>query len=80
MAETRETRVFSPFCRHLRTKKAYFLQAPAQTEADILDGSGHCWCKHTMTILGPGGVIADPSECRAGRACYEPAGRPGPRP
>lgn len=70
--------VLGPFCTHLCSKKSYFLRTPAQTEADILGGGGHCWCRLTMTILGPGGGIADPSDCRAGRACYVPPG--GPRP
>jgi len=61
----------SPFCMHLRSKKSYFLRGPALEEADLLDGSGHCWCRKTMLALGPDGEAAVPSDCRAGRACFE---------
>ena len=74
MAERHDASPFGPFCRHLQAKKLYFREAPARTEEELLDGSGHCWCRRTMTILGPHGDIADPSECRSGRACFEPVG------
>jgi hypothetical protein len=61
----------SPFCAHLRTKKAYFLREPALEEEDLLDASGHCWCLKTMLALGPDGEPVLPSDCRAGRACFE---------
>ena len=61
----------SPFCVHLASKKAYFLRAPPLEDADLLDGSGHCWCRKTMQALGPDGEVADPAECRSGRACFE---------
>lgn len=62
----------SPFCTRLRTKKYYFLEAPALTEADLLDASGHCWCSVTQQSVGPDGDIVLPDECRAQRKCYEP--------
>jgi hypothetical protein len=61
----------SPFCRHLRSKKSYFLRRPPETEADLLDGSGHCWCLRTMIVLGPDGRPVEPAECRSGRPCFE---------
>jgi hypothetical protein len=30
-----------PFCVHLRSKKSFFLTAPPQEAADLLDASGH---------------------------------------
>jgi len=61
----------SPFCIHLRTKKSYFLRGPALEAADLEDGSGYCWCRKTMLALGPDGEPVSPSDCRAGRACFE---------
>jgi hypothetical protein len=61
----------SPFCIHLRSKKLFFGSAPPMTEEDVLDGSNHCWCRHTMQILGPDKGRAAPSRCRAGRSCFE---------
>jgi hypothetical protein len=56
---------------HLQSKKAYFLAGPPMAEDELLDGSGHCWCRKTMGVLGPDGEMAQPSDCRAGRACFE---------
>ena len=61
----------SPFCAHLRTKKWFFLEAPAMTEDDILDGSGRSWCEQTAQSIGPDGKICAPETCRQGRACHE---------
>jgi hypothetical protein len=61
----------SPFCIHLRSKKLVFGSAPPMEEEDVLDGSEHCWCRHTMQVLGPDKGRAAPSRCRAGRACFE---------
>jgi hypothetical protein len=61
----------SPFCVHLWSKKAFFLKAPPMAERDLLDGSGHCWCRRTMQAVGPDGEVVDPAECRAGRACFQ---------
>ena len=61
----------TPFCTHLRSKKSYFIREPALEETDLLDGSGHCWCRKTMLALGPDGEAAGPSACRAGRTCFE---------
>jgi len=61
----------SPFCSHLRSKRYYFLDAPALEEADLLDGSAHCWCARTATTLGPDRETVDPEDCRRDRDCFE---------
>jgi hypothetical protein len=60
----------SPFCGDLRTKRWYFLDAPALTEEELLDASGRAWCKRTMQSLGPDGELVNPETCRRGRACF----------
>jgi hypothetical protein len=71
MAKTTETRpLVSPFCAELRTKRWYFLDAPARTTEEILDGSGRAWCKRTMQSLGPDGELVHPESCQRGRACF----------
>ena len=77
MAEDTRGLAISPFCRDIRSKKTNFLDAPAQTEDDILDGSGRVWCRRTMQSVGPDGELVDPADCRRGRACFEGF---GPRP
>ena len=64
----------SPFCAALRTKKYYFRATPARTEEELLDGSGRCWCLHTMQAMGPDGEQVDPRACQTGRACFERLG------
>lgn len=61
----------SPFCGDLRTKRTYFLEAPAMTEDEVLDGSGRAWCRRTMQSLGPDGEIVDPGTCQRGRDCFK---------
>ena len=61
----------SPYCIHLRSKKSYFLRRPPMEEADLVDGSGHCWCLKTMLVRGPDGAPVEPSDCRSGRLCFE---------
>ena len=29
------------------------------------------WCVHTQTCLGPDGGLAEPENCKPGRACYD---------
>ena len=70
MAEPSPLLRVSPFCADLCTKKAYFLSAPALSEADILDGSGRAWCRRTMQSVGPDGELVLPGECLRGRACF----------
>jgi hypothetical protein len=64
----------SPFCARLRTKGYYFLDRPARTEEELLDGSGRCWCQHTQDSIGPDGELVDTEDCLAGRGCWEPLG------
>ena len=33
--------------------------------------SGHFWCVHTQTVIGPDGKIVKDEECRADRMCFE---------
>ena len=60
----------SPFCADLRTKRWSFLESPALTEADILDGSGRAWCRRTMQSVGPDGELVEPGACCRGRGCF----------
>lgn len=76
MTETKPFEI-SPFCCRLRSKKYYFLEAPARTEDELLDGSGHSWCQHTMDAVGPDGALVDPQDCQNSRRCFEGY---GPRP
>ncbi len=69
-----ETRVLSPFCGRLRSKKACFLDAPPRTTEEIMDGSNHCWCDQTKMAVGPDRDLVGPEECRRGRDCYVPWG------
>ncbi len=62
----------SPFCTHLSTKKYAFLESPPRDEAELMDGSGACWCLQTMQTVGPDSEIVDPVDCRTGRTCFAP--------
>jgi hypothetical protein len=61
----------SPFCRELRSKKYYFLQEMPTETHHMMDGSGHCWCRKTMQILGPDGEMVRAEDCTSGRSCYK---------
>jgi len=61
----------APFCRNIQSKKAFFLGRPPRTESELLDVSQSCWCRRTMQALGPDGEVVDPTDCQAGRTCYE---------
>jgi hypothetical protein len=63
--------LLSPFCRELRSKKYYFLNAMPTEESQILDASAHCWCSKTMRAFGPDGELVQPSDCAPGRNCYK---------
>jgi hypothetical protein len=63
----------TPFCGDLRTKKWYFLAAPATTEEELMDASNRAWCVRTMQSLGPDGELVNPETCRRGRGCYRGA-------
>jgi hypothetical protein len=64
----------SPFCAELCSKKAMLARRPPRTEAELLDGSRHCWCRSTMEAVGPDGALVDPEDCRVGRSCFRPWG------
>ena len=59
-----------PFCADLRSKKWFTLDAPARDEDELLDASGHCWCRRTMLSVGQDGELVDPEDCRSGRGCH----------
>lgn len=61
----------SPICRHLRSKKYYFLDRPPMESSDVLDASNDCWCGVTMERVGPDDEVCHPDDCRAERACFE---------
>jgi hypothetical protein len=62
--------VNSPYCRELRSKKYYFLPGVPTVEKDLLDGSNHCWCRHTSQAIGPDGELVQPVDCSPSRKCY----------
>lgn len=64
----------SPFCAHLCSKKAYFLEHPPRVAEDLLDASRWVWCRRTMEAVGPDDRLANPEGCRRHRACFEPYG------
>jgi hypothetical protein len=63
----------SPFCGSLRSKKFFKFDALATSAEDYLDGSNHCWCRHTQLVVGPDGMQVDPHECTPARSCYTSA-------
>lgn len=64
----------SPFCTHLCSKKAYFLERPPREPADLLDASRQVWCRLTMEAVGPDDRLANTEGCLRGRRCFEPYG------
>ncbi len=70
MAHPTHTLRLSPYCADLRTKKSYFLSAPAMSEEELLDGSGRVWCRRTMQSVGPDGELVLPDACCRSRACF----------
>jgi hypothetical protein len=70
MPDAKDTRE-SPFCIELRSKRYYFLSAPALDRAEFLDGSNDCWCARTQMRLGPDGDPVHVDDCQRGRACFQ---------
>lgn len=70
----------SPFCVHLRSKKAYFLERPPRTAEELVDASCQLWCRLTMEAVGPDDRLANPEGCRSQRACFVPYGGPPDHP
>ena len=56
-------------CRGLRWKGMFIDSPPDPTIPNPHDG--FCWCRHTLTCLGPDGKVAETVACRPGRSCYE---------
>ncbi len=60
-----------PICRHMRSKAIYVAgQMEPSPEMDVM-GSGHCWCNHTLHILGPDSQLVERRQCNSARDCYE---------
>ena len=57
-------------CRCLRSKDMFINVEPDPTVPN--SSSGIFWCSHTQNCLGPDGRVAEPDNCKAGRACYDP--------
>jgi len=58
-------------CRFLRSKEM-FIQS--QHDPTVPSGrSGHFWCVHTQTVIGPDGKVVTDQECVAERMCFESA-------
>lgn len=66
----------SPYCSRMRSKKLFFAEGPPRERADILDGSGWCWCAETQDAVGPDRERVDPDDCQAHRRCHVPFGLP----
>ena len=62
--------VEGPFCSELRSKKFYFLAAPAARADDLTDASEHFWCRRTQQAVGPDHFPVHATECRSGRPCF----------
>jgi hypothetical protein len=61
-----------PVCRHLRCKAMFVAgQMEPTAEMERTTGSGHCWCNHTLHILGPDSQLVDRRSCNSARDCYE---------
>ena len=56
-------------CRGLRWNGLFVDSPPDPTIPNPDDG--FCWCRHTLTCLGPDGRVAEAAACRPGRRCYE---------
>jgi len=56
-------------CLGLRWKGMFIDSPPDPTIPNPHDG--FCWCRHTLTCLGPDGKVAEREACQPGRGCYE---------
>jgi len=55
-------------CTALRWKGQYILAEPDPSIPPTNDGL--FWCVYTQNCLGPDGDIAEPGNCKPGRACH----------
>ena len=69
MAEPTNLPVVQSHCRFLRSKEMFIDAEPDHTVPS--SRSGHFWCVHTQTVIGPDGKIVKDEECRADRICFE---------
>ncbi len=60
----------SAFCKSLRSKKFFMIDALPTDASQYLDASNHCWCCITQQVIGPDGGSVHPNSCVAGRDCY----------
>ena len=69
MAEPTNLPVVQNYCRFLRSKEMFIDAEPDHT---VPSGrSGHFWCVHTQTVIGPDGKVVGEGECHADRMCFE---------
>ena len=57
------------YCRFLRSKEM-FIQVGSEP-AEPHSSSGHFWCVHTQTVIGPDGKVVTEEECSSSRMCFE---------
>jgi hypothetical protein len=64
------------YCRHLRTKKMYYVADLLEVEEDLLTSNTYqnWWCNHTQTDTGPDDGFVELIRCQPGRGCYEGRG------
>jgi len=69
MAEPANLPLVQNHCRFLRSKEMFIDAEPDKTVPR--SPSGHFWCVHTQTVLGPDGKVVSNEECDAHRMCFE---------
>ena len=69
MAEPNSLPVVPNYCRYLRSKEMFIDAEPDPTVPR--SPSGHFWCVHTQTVIGPDGKVVTDQECSADRMCFE---------
>ncbi len=69
MAESNHLPIVQNYCRFLRSKEMFIDAEPDKTIPR--SHSGHFWCVHTQTIIGPDGKVVGEGACTAARMCFE---------
>lgn len=69
MAEPNSLPAVQNFCRFLRSKEMFINAEPDRTVPS--SRSGHFWCVHTQTVIGPDGKVVTEEECGSSRMCFE---------
>jgi len=68
-----QTQQLSPVCTKLRTKTAFGCMDPLEGPWEESDSTTAVyWCLGTMETAGPDNHFCHPTNCRAGRSCYQP--------